>query len=139
MNEANTLIKEAKPAIEIGEVPPSMNGNGLAQDIKLFCQIVKRFRWWFTGLFILVTAISFWCFNYFATYTATAKFAITDWSQAYTPTNYSSIYTPDRVNQMLALFLSDSVVQFLIKKYDMTSQLEHPDNILEQEELQSDI
>ncbi|HYV92003.1 MAG TPA: hypothetical protein VE978_09475 [Chitinophagales bacterium] len=139
MTETSTLVKESKPRIEIDEVMPPMNGDGMWHDMNLFWRIVKKFRWLFITLFLGVTAISFWYSTYYATYSATAKFTISDWSQAYPSMINNSIYTSDRVNQMLMLFLSDSVVQFLIKKYDMASQLKHPDNIREREELESGV
>ena len=139
MKQASAPPNETIPTIEVDEELSPMNGDGLLEDLNLFWRIIRKSLWGFVILFITVTSFSFWYSNNYATYTSTAKFAIIDWSQAYSPRDNNSIYTPDRVNQMLMLFLSDSVVQFLIKKYDMVSTLKHPDDIREQEELQSNI
>jgi len=138
MAESLPMSKEPKPAVEIHEGQPT--GNGLLDDISTFWSVAKRFRLLFAIVFIVVASLSFWYFNYYATYSATEKFLISDWSQPFpSSTNNNPVYNQDRVNQMLMLFLSDSVIQFVIDKYHLGAGLRNPQSSNELLALRSNV
>jgi hypothetical protein len=96
MEETPVLIREPKlplEAINSDDTPLLMNGEGVWHDLNLFAGVLKKFRVWFICVFMAVSSFSFWYITEDATYEATAKFIITDWSQSYPASINSSMYT----------------------------------------------
>ena len=89
-----TKITQDHPhQIEVDGIPLHMNGDGLWHDLNIFILIVRKFRWLFLTVFVLACLISFWYLKSHATYSAKARFMITDWSTVCLVCEYIVLYT----------------------------------------------
>jgi hypothetical protein len=120
MPETISLPKELS-SIEEDAMAINFNGHGLLSDIHIYLSVIRRFAWLFIISFLIAGGISFWYLQSNATYSAKARFIITDWSQPYAMEGNAGIYSSDKINRTLTLFLSDSVMEFVIQKYHLDS------------------
>jgi len=137
MKPASTIFPE-KPPLKVREPLQSPNGDGLLHEMNIFWAVAKKFRLLFIPLFLAVAGSSFWYLEENACYTSTVRFTVPDWSQSF-PSDGNAIYSQDRMNQTLMLFLSDSVLDFLIDKYRLLSKVSKPASPIMIQEVRSKV